>query len=268
MISRANLVVLLLAAAAALTAATPAAFSAPGWLVLTRGESLHRLELHRDGVDHLNYVLYVPPDYDRSPGSTWPLILFLHGSEQRGDDPVRLQEVTDLTLVDVPGAFPFIAVYPQCPDNTLWPPAALKDLLDAVEASLRIDRTRVYLTGVSMGGYGTWQMAAAYPDLVAAIAPLSAVSDVPDVPRLRAIPTWVFHGALDRNVPVTESRRMTAALESAGADVRLTIYPNLGHDCWRTTYRDSRLYLWFLSHTKTQAEGSGAAPPLAAAPSS
>jgi len=145
--------------------------------------------------------------------------------------------------------FPFVAVIPQCPRNTLWSPMIVKSVLDSVEANLRIDRAQVYLTGFSMGGYGTWLTAAAFPGVFAAIAPISGISDLPDIPRLSDIPIWAFHGAKDVNVPVTESRKMFAALRTSGADVRLTVYPHPAHDCWTMTYRDSRLYLWFLDHS-------------------
>ena len=112
--------------------------------------------------------------------------------------------------------------------------------------------TRVYLTGFSMGGFGTWQTAAAYPDVFAAIAPLCGMSDLPDAPRLARIPIWAFHGAQDVNVPVPESRTMINALKNAGADARLTVYPDIAHDCWTMTYRDSRLYLWFLGHSLSE----------------
>jgi predicted peptidase len=128
----------------------------------------------------------------------------------------------------------------------------VKEVLVSVEGALRIDRDRVYLTGFSMGGYGTWQTAAAFPDTFAAIAPICGMSDVPDAPRLAGIPVWAFHGAQDVNVPVGESRKMIEALRKSGADAQLTIYPDRTHDCWTMTYRDSRLYLWFLDHERTR----------------
>jgi predicted peptidase len=160
-----------------------------------------------------------------------------------------LQDLAVLAFAERNRDFPFITIIPQCPSNTQWPPRIVKSVLDSVESMVRVDRTRVYLTGFSLGGYGTWQTAAAYPGTFAAIAPLCGMSDLPDTVRLARIPSWAFHGAQDVNVPVTESRLMVGALKKAGADARLTIYPDLAHDCWTRTYRDSRLYLWFLSHS-------------------
>jgi len=117
---------------------------------------------------------------------------------------------------------------------------------------VRIDRDRVYLTGFSMGGYGTWQTAAAYPRTFAAIAPVCGLSDLPDIPRLPAIPISAVASDQDVNVPVTESQKMIDSLRKSGADARLTVYPDLAHDCWTMTYRDSRLYLWFLDHSLSE----------------
>ena len=213
------------------------------------GRSVHRLSLHNPVADHVNYLLYVPPGYAQDTTSDWPLILFLHGSEQRGDDPSLLDDMALLAFAEKARDFPFVAVIPQCPLNTHWPPRFVKDVLDTVEGALRIDRTRVYLTGFSMGGYGTWQTAAAFPGTFAAIAPICGMSDLPDASRLAGIPIWAFHGARDENVPVTESQKMIETLRRSGADARLTVYPDLAHDCWTMTYRDSRLYLWFLDHS-------------------
>jgi predicted peptidase len=217
------------------------------------GRSVQSLPLHDALNGHVNYLLYVPSAYSHDPASEWPLIIFLHGSEQRGDDPALLDDMALLVFAKEQNDFPFIAVFPQCPRNTLWAPPIVKSVLDSVEAILRVDRNRVYLTGFSMGGYGTWQTAAAFPATFAAIAPISGLSDLPDVVRLKGIPIWTFHGAQDINVPVTESRKMIDALRRSGADARLTVYPDRAHDCWTMTYRDSRLYLWFLDHSLTGA---------------
>ena len=239
-----------------------AAFLAAGALVtvdasaadrgLPAGRSMHRLSLHDPLADHVNYLLYVPPAYARETASQWPLILFLHGSEQRGDDPRMLQDLALLAFAEKNNDFPFITIIPQCPSNTHWPPRIVKSVLDSVESMVRVDRSRVYLTGFSLGGYGTWQTAAAYPGTFAAIAPLCGMSDLPDAPRLTRIPVWAFHGEQDINVPVSESRVMVSALKKSGGNAQLTVYPNLGHDCWTMTYRDSRLYLWFLDHSLSE----------------
>jgi predicted peptidase len=219
---------------------------------LPTGRSLHRLALRDPAADHVNYLLYVPPAYAQDATTEWPLILFLHGSEQRGDDPALLQQIALLGFAETVRSFPFVAVIPQCPQNTHWEPRFVKEVLVSVEKALRIDRSRVYLTGFSMGGFGTWQTAAAFPNTFAAIAPICGMSDLPDAPRLAGIPTWAFHGAQDINIPVGESRKMIEALRRSGSDAQLTVYPDSAHDCWTMTYRDSRLYLWFLDHSRSE----------------
>jgi predicted peptidase len=241
-----TLAVVLLAAVAAAQAPVSAGAADKG---LPAGRSLHRLSLRDPLTDHVNYLLYVPPAYERGSESSWPLILFLHGSEQRGDDPRKLQDLALLAFAEKNRDFPFITIIPQCPSNTRWPPRVVKSVLDSVESMVRVDRNRVYLTGFSLGGYGTWQTAAAYPGTFAAIAPLCGMSDLPDTARLTRTPVWAFHGAQDVNVPVTESLAMVGALKKSGGNVQLTVYPDLAHDCWTMTYRDSRLYLWFLDHS-------------------
>ncbi len=248
-------VLCLLAAGAAGAAAAP-----PG---LPPGRSSHRLVLHGQADDHVNYLAYVPSG--PQPAAGWPTILFLHGSEQRGDNPAMLENLAILAFANRVGGFPFLAILPQCPRGEHWSPGVLRQLLEAVEADVPVDRTRVYLTGFSMGGYGVWQTAAAMPGVFAAIAPLCGISDLEDVRELVGIPTWVFHGARDRNVPLSESVTMVRALRRAGGDPQFTIYPDQAHDIWTMTYRDSRLYLWFLSHSLPAASTGFSVPAAPAA---
>ena len=220
------------------------------------GRTMLRLPVSGAPAGHVNVALFVPPSTEE-PANGFPLILFLHGSEQRGDNPALLDDLPILDFTEEDAGFPFVTVVPQCPSGTTWSPGVLKQVLDAVEAMVPVDRERVYLTGFSMGGFGTWQTAAAFPGIFAAIAPLCGFSDIPDAPVLAAIPVWAFHGAQDRNIPVTESERMIATLRREGADAQLTVYPDLAHDCWTMTYHDSRLYLWFLSHVLGAPSASG-----------
>ena len=239
-------VVLLLAAAMSVHAADRG---------LSAGRSAHRLVLHDQADDHVNYLLYVPQG--NPPARGWPTILFLHGSEQRGDNPSMLEDLAILAFADRVGGLPFVAILPQCPRGEHWTPGVLRQVLEAVEGALPVDRGRVYLTGFSMGGYGTWQTAAAMPGVFAAIAPLCGLADLQDVPRLVGIPAWVFHGARDRNVPLSESVKMVDALRRDGGHPDFTVYPDREHDIWTMTYRDSRLYLWFLSHSLPGAVPGG-----------
>lgn len=196
----------------------------------------------------LDYLVYLPVAYYRSPRH-WPLILYLHGAGDmgRGLDRVRTGGLPRRLEAGAP--LPSLIVAPYC-SRGAWDLAALNALLDEVLDRYPVDADRVYLTGLSMGGYGTWALAAAHPERFAAIAPICGGGDPSWADRLRGVPTWAFHGADDRVVQPEESRRMVAALERAGGDARLTIYPRIGHDSWTPTYADPRLYAWFLGHRR------------------
>lgn len=204
-----------------------------------------------------DYLLYVPKADASQPGKRWPLVLFLHGAGERG---------TNVNLVAVHGPpkqaaagreFPFILVSPQCPANQTWDNDALLALLDTLQSQLSVDPTRVYVTGLSMGGSGTWSLALRYPERFAAVAPICGWGD-----RIRALlPTqqlalktlgfWAFHGGKDNGVPLTESQKMVDAVKRAGVtDVKLTVYPNDGHDSWTHAYNEPEFYEWLLKHRR------------------
>lgn len=202
----------------------------------------------------LPYLLFLPRDYDADPDRRWPLILFLHGSGEAGDHPASLKAHGPQRLFEDNRYLPFLLLAPQCPRDegwhTRWALAALGALLADVTRYYRVDPDRVYVTGASMGGVGTWAVAAAYPDSFAAIAPISGWA-MPDlVGRLCRIPCWIFHGAQDPIVSADDSRLMEARLKRAGAEVRLTVYPDAGHDAWTVTYDHPELYEWFLAHRR------------------
>jgi predicted peptidase len=147
-------------------------------------------------------------------------------------------------------SFDFIIVSPQCPKDIWWPEKneILINLLDDIEKKYRVDTDRVYLTGLSMGGFGTWSLAMAYPDRFAAIAPICGGGERYGAPRLKKVPVWAFHGAKDNTVPLIRSQEMVDAVKKAGGDAKLTIYPEAEHDSWTETYNNPELYEWFLSH--------------------
>ena len=200
----------------------------------------------------LRYLLFLPEDYQKQPGKKWPLILFLHGIGERGDDLdlVKLHGIAK--IVEEQPDFPFIAVSPQCPQDTMWRehPRTLKAILDQVMSDYAVDEQRIYLTGLSMGGFGTWGLAMAYPDLFAAIAPICGGGISELVAAIRDVPVWAFHGAEDPAVPLEASQRMVDALQAAGGNVRFTVYPGVGHDSWTQTYENPELYEWFLQHSR------------------
>ncbi len=149
--------------------------------------------------------------------------------------------------------FPFLLVAPQCPSGQTWSVGRLTALLDAVAAHHPVDPDRVYLTGLSMGGYASWALAVEHPYRFAAVAPVCGGGDPRRAGRLRRLPVWAFHGRRDPVVPVAASREMVDALRRCGAPVRYTEFPDAGHDVWTAAYGDRRLYDWFLSHRRPRA---------------
>lgn len=207
----------------------------------------------------LDYLLHLPRDYRANPRREWPLILFLHGAGERGTNVWLVAKHGPPKIVKDRPDFPFIVVSPQCPDGKTWSNEALLALLADVTKRYRVDPSRVYLTGLSMGGYGTWSLGLSHPEKFAAIAPICGGGDVlkillPEPGRaaaLRSLPVWAFHGAKDPVVKLGESERMVNALKQAGATrVQLTVYPDADHDSWTATYDNPRFYEWLLSHQR------------------
>jgi predicted peptidase len=199
-------------------------------------------------IHYTNYLLYIP---DEKPESgLYPLILFLHGSGERGDDLELVKKNGPPSFLDDTAGFPFVVVSPQCPGNERWDPYRLLALLDHVEEMIPINKERIYVTGLSMGGQGTWILAMADPDRFAAIAPVCGRGDIYGLEKIKHIPVWVFHGALDDVVPLSESEKMVNRLTELGADVKYTIYPDRNHDSWTPTYSNPELYDWFLEQKR------------------
>lgn len=217
----------------------------------------------------LNYLLFLPRDYGRRRTERWPLILFLHGAGERGTDLAKVKVHGPPKLVASRPDFPFIVVSPQCPEHQIWDSDALLALLDHVLGRYRVDPSRVYLTGLSMGGYGTWALGLRAPERFAAIAPICGGGDVLPVhlgpnetnPALRTLAVWAFHGAKDPVVPLHESERMVEALRRVGCkEVKLTVYPEAGHDAWTATYANPELYDWFLQHRRPELRPASTKP--------
>jgi predicted peptidase len=201
----------------------------------------------------VRYLLYLPDGYRREGKKKWPLILFLHGSTEKGDDVEKVRRRGLPACLEQSRSFPFLVISPQLPESQeRWDPVEMKALLDAVLTDLRVDRDRMYLTGWSLGANGVWRMAARYPHLFAAIAPIAGWGDVDSARALRNLPVWAFHGARDTNVLPEESVAMVKALRREGGRVRFTLYPDLDHDCWGTVYRNEELYEWFLRHSRAR----------------
>jgi predicted peptidase len=215
------------------------------------GQFPQKVLIDSPGIEYMDYLLFLPSNYYKEENKKWPMILFLHGKGERGNDIEVLRKVVVPTLLEENKDFPFIVVSPLCPGDRYWEPLILKKLLDDISRKLRIDMDRIYLTGLSMGGYGTWSTAIKYPDIFAAIAPVCGGGDPGMVCRIGDMPAWVFHGAKDTTVLPQESTRMVEALEGCGGNVKFTLYPELEHDCWTETYNNPELYEWFLEQSKS-----------------
>lgn len=199
------------------------------------------------------YVVYVPQNYDASKQS--PIILFLHGSGETKGGAKQPKDVgIGPAIQKREKSFPFIVVIPQSEQRT-WK-ADSDDgkralaMLDATIKEYNADPKRVYLTGLSMGGFGTWGMAVAHPERWAAIVPICGRGNVEKADVIKDLPCWAFHGDKDTAVNVSGSRDMIAALKKAGGNPKYTEYPGVGHNSWDNAYGTNELYKWLLEQTK------------------
>jgi predicted peptidase len=202
----------------------------------------------------LPYVVYVPREYSRK--HRWPVILFLHGRGERGDNGLAQTDVGIGTAIRRhPERFPCLVVMPQAPLGGSWsgPPSdlALK-ALDEVVHRYRGDRSRLYLTGLSMGGFGSFEIAAAHPERFAAVLPICGGGEPATMARaLKSLPIWVFHGGADEVVPPQRSQEMVEAIRAAGnRSLRYTEYPDVRHNSWDATYADPDVIAWLLAQRR------------------
>ncbi len=237
-------------------------------------EPLTRIFEPRDFVGSnqvpLKYRLLKPVNY--RPGKKYPMILFLHGAGERGDDNLVTLKHAAKDLADPTRRekFPCYVVMPQCPKEQKWSdvdwsqPASeqpenasqslrsVKELMDEMVESAGVDRSRIYITGLSMGGYGTWDAIARYEGFFAAAAPICGGGDPKMVSRFARLPIWCFHGEADPVVKVTRSREMVDALKAVGSPVKYTEYPGVQHDSWTATYANPDFYQWLFAQQRTQ----------------
>lgn len=235
-------------------------FSFGNTINLYSQESLFSYEKYTntDG-DTLNYRQLIS-DYD--PISKFPLVIFLHGSGERGDDNESqlLWGVKNFASPRVMKMHRPIVIAPQCPKNMSWanfssqnnsaddlpnkPMQLLIELINQAKQNLPIDTSRIYITGLSMGGFGTFDAITRYPDLFAAAVPVCGGGDISKAPQIAHIPIWIFHGALDGAVNSELSRNMLVALTEAGANPGYTQYPETGHFSWIAAYSDEMMIDW------------------------
>ena len=198
----------------------------------------------------INYLLSLPEGYEKDTLRKWPLLIFLHGGGELGDNLERVKANGPPKMVEQGVKFPFILVSPQATIWFQWEPDVLLRLLAGLHQKLRIDRDRVYLTGLSLGGEATWKFGLKHPGIFAAIAPVCADGDTSEIWKLRNVAVWAFHGAKDDIVPPAKGKRMVEALKKYNPAARFTLYPDANHNSWDRTYANDSLYTWFLSHKR------------------
>ncbi|MEI8367488.1 MAG: PHB depolymerase family esterase [Planctomycetia bacterium] len=197
----------------------------------------------------LKYLLALPAGYE-SGTDRWPLLVFLHGAGESGDDLGKVKAHGPPKLIAAGDrAFPCIVVSPQSPGRG-WNPDVLAALVDEICRDYRVDEDRIWLTGLSMGGFGTWALAAAKPDRFAAIVPICGGGNPSQADKLLGIPTWVFHGAKDFVVPLASSQQIVDAIREKGGEPKFTVYPEAGHDSWTETYADPALWDWLFAQSR------------------
>lgn len=206
-------------------------------------------------------VLFVPADYD--PSREYPLIVFLHGAGERGDDGLRQTQVgIGNAIRENPDRFPCLVFMPQCPTGQWWSEvpgrggdnsghAHISDGIDSIMARYNIDEDRVTLTGLSMGGYGTFSYGAREASRFAAFMPICGGGDEANATSLATRPMWVFHGDADSVVPIERSQLMVDAIKKAGGDVKFTVYPGVGHNSWDDAYSSrEKAVEWLLAQER------------------
>ena len=202
-----------------------------------------------DEIKGLAYTVRFPQGFEE--GKQYPTILFLHGAGTRRTGMATLEGNAISKYADANPDFPFVLVMPLCMEETWfdhW--EVLKALVAKLQVTAWVDASRLYLSGNSMGGYGSWQLAISMPEAFAAMIPVCGGGMYWDAGRLKKIPIWAFHGALDTTVLPEESRKMVDAVNKRGGNARLTIYPHNAHDAWTDTYSNPEVYAWLLQYQK------------------
>ena len=213
-------------------------------------QDAHQLDAQVVKTVSIKYLLYLPKDYGKDPAVKWPLMMFLHGSGERGADLEKVKAHGPPKLIAQGKDLPFIVLSPQCPEGNWWTTDTLNALIDSTIKNYSVDQDRVYLTGLSMGGFGAYALAAEHPERFAAIAPICGGGYFRNARRLTHVPVWAFHGGKDTTVPIAENQGMVDAIKAAGGDAKITIYPDAGHDSWSQTYDNPELYTWLLAHKR------------------
>lgn len=216
----------------------------------------------------LPYQLLKPKNYD--PSKQYPLVLYLHGAGSRGtDNRIPTTHIKSLMLADSNrNEYPCFVLVPQCAEEYRWvetdwtlsshnqpsapsvPMELVIELLKEFEQNPSVDTNCLYVTGLSMGGFGTWDIIARFPDKFAAAAPICGGADLATAPKIAQMPVWCFHGDADKLVKTSRSREMVAALKKVNANIKYTEYKGVGHGSWKPAYAEPELLRWLFSHSK------------------
>ena len=204
--------------------------------------------------EKLSYYLYYPENYKKEVAKNFPLLLFLHGGGEAGDSLVAIKRNGPPKLIVEGKQFPFLILAPQNPyRKKWWNTRAVVQLLDTIIANNRVDKNRIYLTGLSRGGGAAWELAVQYPEKFAAMAVVCGMTPVPYAAWIdKQMPIWVFHGEEDRSIAISESENMVNRLKEMNYNVRFTRYPGVGHNSWVKAYNTEELYEWFMLHERKQ----------------
>lgn len=218
----------------------------------------HRMEKTITRHLCLPYLVYLPDGFSEASGETWPVVIFLHGAGERGSDTKLLSRQGLVRDVEEGREFPFILVAPQCPVDCTWDRSLdeLDSLLEEILAKYPVDKERIYLTGLSMGGFGTWHWASHQPQAFAALVPICGgampLTGFPEkVALLKDVPIWAFHGADDQVVHVRQTEELVEVLQGLEASIRYTKYEGVGHNSWNRAYSEPELFTWLLGQKNT-----------------
>jgi predicted peptidase len=207
-----------------------------------------RITHHKAQKDGYQYAQSLPLNYDKKAAKL-PVIVFLHGSGERGNDLNKVSIHGPLRLIREGRELPFIIIAPQSPEGQNWDTSRLDKTLNSALKGLNADEKRIYLTGLSRGGLGVWNWTIAQPNKFAAIAPVAGWSNAGGACEIAKVPTWVFHGEKDDVVRIFHSEDMVKQMKNCGGEPLFTRYPEANHDSWTQTYFNQELYDWFLQHT-------------------
>ena len=209
-------------------------------------------EIETVTVEKLQYYLYYPEDYEAEEEKEFPILLFLHGGGDAGSTLDKIKSSGPPKLIADGQQFPFLILAPQNPHKKQWwNTRAVMQLLDSVMKTNRVDKKRIYLTGLSRGGAAAWELAVQYPNKIAAMAVVCGMTPLPYAAWIdKKMPIWVFHGEEDKSIPISESETMVAKLKEMGYDVQFTRYKGVGHNAWGRAYTTPGLYDWFVEQER------------------